>query len=525
MTMRTHPGKSIAGFLLLVVTLFLGEFSPAVSQTTKAQAAKTQDVKKANTQSPDKKGGDTLTPRGAQRAKFSQQEEATFEKATRSAVIVAPSYRDSGLATLRYTFADAVELKAELERQGYVVRMIPSTEATADGIREALANLKTLLDGSTQATLLFAFMGHGFQDNNGQNYLMTYGADLNNMDKEALSLDEVQKLINASGARRKVIFIDACRNVPGARDAEKPRTMAEFKAAEGTAILLSTKPGAYSYEDSELSHGVFTYYLLEGLRGKAAGADGFVTFRDLSDYVEHSVVAYSMKRDQAQKPLATLHDVGGDFLLATAAPPKPDELKPNTTASQITSDATVMRALATNRSFFVALSESGLALVDAATGQPFAILSEHPDQLKDKAETSNRSLRWFAGDGPDNAAVHLVAEMRGEAMLQLWGRIGKPCPNDQPCSTAPYPLLPGEVRDSISGAVDKTNKGAKALIAGAGHVIGRRTNEAAATVSSSSTAIEKSGLSADSRTKFIWTKFDLTSTAKPQNQGSNPVKR
>jgi len=523
MTMNVHSWKSFAGLSLLAVTFLLAAFSPAHGQATKTQASKAQDAKKANAPSPDKQGGNTLTARGAERPKFTQQDKATFEKETRSAIIVAPSYRDSGLATLRYTFADAVELKAELERQGYAVRMIPSTEATADSIRQALVNQRTFLDGTTQATLIFAFMGHGFQDSNGQNYLMTYGADLNNMDKEALSLDEVQKLVNASGARRKVIFIDACRNVPGTRDADKPRTMADFKAAEGTAILLATKPGAFSYEDSELSHGVFTYFLLEGLRGKAAGVDGFVTFRDVSDYVERSVLAYSMKKDQAQKPLATLHDVGGDFLLATAAPPKPDELKPNTTASQITSDATVMRAIATNRSFFTAVNEDSLTLIDASTGQPFAILSEHADQLKDKAETSKRSLRWFAGNGPNDSAVHMVAEMKGTALLQLWGRIGKPCPNDQPCSATPYPLLPGEVRDSVSGAVDKTKKGAGALIAGAGRVIGHKTNEAAQTVVSSSTAIEKSGLTPDSRAKFIWTGFDLTSTAKP-SQGTNQAK-
>ena len=61
---------------------------------------------------------------------------------------MAPSYRDSGLATLRFTFADAIELKSELERQGYTVRVIPSTEATAEGIRQTLANQKTFLEGT-----------------------------------------------------------------------------------------------------------------------------------------------------------------------------------------------------------------------------------------------------------------------------------------------------------------------------------------------------------------------------------------
>ena len=506
--MRIRSWNTSAGFVLLATTFLLAGFSTAGGQTSTQAPAKPKTARHtdASTKASDKQGG--MTPRGAQRGQFTQSDKDTFEKETRSAIIVAPSYRDSGLATLRYTFADAVELKGELERQGYTVRVIPSTEATADGIRQTLANQKTFLEGTKQATLLFAFMGHGFQDSHEQNYLMTYGADPNNMDKEALSVDEVQSLMSASGARRKVIFIDACRNVPGTRDAEKPRTMADFKAAEGMAILLATKPGAYSYEDPDLSHGVFTYFLLDGLRGKAAGKDGFVTFHDLSDYVERSVSAYAMKKDQAQKPLATLKDVGGDFLLATAAPPKPDEVKSVPAASQITSDAVVMRAVAINRSFFATLSDDSLALIDSSTGQPFAILSEHPDQLKDKAAMGKASYRWFAGDAPSNNVVHMVAEMKGNEMLHLWGRIGKPCPNDQPCSTVPYPLLPGEVRDQKSGAL-KTAK--KAFSLGG---LSRKTTETGVSLAAKTDVIQRSGLAVDSRDKFVWTKFDLTNTAK-----------
>jgi hypothetical protein len=449
-----------------------------------------------------------LTPRGAQRGDFTQNDKDTFEKETRVAVIIAPSYRDSGLATLRYTFADAVELKGELERQGYTVRVIPSTEATADGIRQTLTNQKTFLEGTSQATFIFAFMGHGFQDSHGQNYLMTYGADPNNMDKEALSLDEVQSLINATGARRKVIFIDACRNVAGTRDAERPRTMADFKAAEGMAILLATKPGAYSYEDPELSHGVFTYFLLDGLRGKAAGKDGFVSFHDLSEYVERAVSTYAMKKDQAQKPLATMKDVGGDFLLATAAAPKPEEVKPNATASEITSDAVLMRALSINKSFFVTLSDNSLSLIDSSNGQPFAILDEHPDQLKDNAAMSKATYRWFAGDASNNNIVHIVAEVKGNELLHLWGRIGKPCPNDQPCASLPFPLLPGEVRDQKSSAL-KTAK--KAFGLGA---LSHKTTQTGVSLASKTETIQNTGLTADSREKFIWTKFDLTNTTK-----------
>jgi hypothetical protein len=459
-----------------------------------------------------------MTPRGAQRAKFTPDQESTFEAEKKNAVIVAPNYRDSGLASLRFTYNDAAELRSELERQGYNVHIVPSTEATADGIREALARQKTYLDGSKQATLIFAFMGHGFSDTKGKNYLMTYGADPSNMDKEALSIDEVENLLNQTGARRKVIFIDACRSVAGARGGEKDRTMTDFKAAEGMSVLLATKPGAYSYEDPELSHGVFTYFLLEGLRGKAAGQDGFVTFSDLSAYVQKHVSDYAEKKDMAQKPLATMKDVGGDFLMATAAPAKSEDIKPVAAASLITSDTPVMRALGGNQSFFVTASENNLTLLDALTGQPYAILREDPTKLGNQDEVSKRSLRWFSGDAPKGERIDAVLEMHGNDMLRLWGRTGKLCPGDKPCSQVPYPLLPGEVRSKAS--VTNTTVGKAAKTAGDIAKVFGKSNKTVTGTAGTSAVIDQNGVAADTRDKFIWSNFDLASTLKSSRQAS-----
>ena len=63
--------------------------------------------------------------------------------------------------------ADTLELKGELERQGYVTRLISPGEATSESIRNALASARQLLDGKPQSTFLFVFSGHGFQTNPG----------------------------------------------------------------------------------------------------------------------------------------------------------------------------------------------------------------------------------------------------------------------------------------------------------------------------------------------------------------------
>jgi hypothetical protein len=138
------------------------------------------------------------------------------------------------------------------------------------------------------------------------------------------------------------------------------------------------------------------------------------------------------------------------------------------------------------------------------------MLSEHSDQLKDHAESSKRSLRWFSGVGPDNRVIQMVAEIHGNDLFQLWGRLGKPCANDQPCSTTPYPLLPGEVRDNKASLVKKTKKFADVI-----RQTTRRGGESIDTVSNGSNALDRSGLAAESRDKFTWINFDLTSAQKP----------
>ena len=42
-------------------------------------------------------------------------------------------------------------------------------------------------------------------------------------------------------------------------------------------LLQSSQRGQQSYEDPDLQRGVFTHYIVEGLRGKAADKEGRIT--------------------------------------------------------------------------------------------------------------------------------------------------------------------------------------------------------------------------------------------------------
>src|SRR5258708_2264160 len=221
----------------------------------------------------------------------------------------------TGLPPLRYPVPDITAIGGALKQQGYEVALLTDQAATAGAIRETFRELTKALDQG-EGTFLFYFSGHGFRTG-AENFLAKFGTTAADLANQGLSLVDVQKLLLATGAKRRMAFIDACRNDPdNARSAgAAPRSFQDLKESEGLRILYSTAPGEVSWEDEGLQHGGFCYFLLEALRGKAANsADGFITFDDLRDYVTREMKSWGISRRRIQKPYQ-LGDSTGDFLL------------------------------------------------------------------------------------------------------------------------------------------------------------------------------------------------------------------
>ena len=79
------------------------------------------------------------------------------------------------------------------------------------------------------------------------------------------------------------------------------------KSEEGTALITSAEANEVAFEDKKWGdgHGVFTHFLLEGLRGKADGygggkKDGIISIGELFEYVRYNV---KENTDQKQHPL------------------------------------------------------------------------------------------------------------------------------------------------------------------------------------------------------------------------------
>lgn len=224
----------------------------------------------------------------------------------------------SGLGQLHFPGSDVDAIAAVMKSQRYSVLTLKDSDATKQSVLNAISQTgdaiaREVKDGK-RLTVVFFFSGHGFAVD-GKNYLATFDAGVKNLGASGLAVEEVDEALVKTKAARRVLWIDACRNEPG--KGVESRSLATLQASAGTRALLSTEAGKISYEDDELKQGVFTYYLVKGLRGGAAKSDGLITFEDLAAYVESGVQQRSLSSGHVQVPYEA-GEHSGDFLIAGA---------------------------------------------------------------------------------------------------------------------------------------------------------------------------------------------------------------
>ena len=135
----------------------------------------------------------------------------------------------------------------------------------------------------------FFFLGYDCNPQGDKNnYLVAGTIQLYNLKK---------KIANETTKGVEVFFImDACRSseLPGGQDGQNFLNSAISEKQAGEIIMLATGAGQESLEDVSIGtgHGLFTYYLVDGLNGVAdtiGGSDKKVTFREIQAYVDKNV--------------------------------------------------------------------------------------------------------------------------------------------------------------------------------------------------------------------------------------------
>jgi hypothetical protein len=219
---------------------------------------------------------------------------------------VSPEYR-----SLPHTVHDVIRLEQVLSSLGYTVRTLHSAQAnpqlkpTRENIWGELENLS----GQTGPgdLLLVHFGGHGDLDDKNVAYLVPANGRKSSLGRTAIDLDEFKRVLSSAGAQAKILLLDACHSGSGraadGMNAEFERHV--FLEADGTATLAACRHGQVACEHNEAQHGVFTYFVLQGLQGRAPHRDPqFITFADLNNYVTYAVKDWAIQHGREQWPNA-----------------------------------------------------------------------------------------------------------------------------------------------------------------------------------------------------------------------------
>lgn len=131
-------------------------------------------------------------------------------------------------------------------------------------------------------TLWFFFAGHGIRHAE-RDYLLPSDGYPKDIDKTALSVNEVTEALRCSGAGNVFLFVDACRY----RGVRSGNGIGGEEQRQGVISIFSCSPHEYSYEIEAIQQGAFTHILLEGLRNQEKR--NCATVERLYNYLRHQV--------------------------------------------------------------------------------------------------------------------------------------------------------------------------------------------------------------------------------------------
>jgi uncharacterized caspase-like protein len=214
------------------------------------------------------------------------------------------------LPSLKYAANDAREFYRYLTEVNGVPKdhiwLLLDEEATLDRLRSTLGTQLRRQAGKDDTVIIY-LAGHGATERDAtspdgdglEKYILPNNADPKDLYASAMPMSEVARIFNRISSDRLVFISDTCysgasggRTIPvlGARGHISGAFLERLSQGKGRVILTASDANEVSVEKDELKHGVFTYYLLEALRGQGdMDKDGVVTFDEVYRYVSMKV--------------------------------------------------------------------------------------------------------------------------------------------------------------------------------------------------------------------------------------------
>ncbi len=258
-----------------------------------------------------------------------------------AAVIGIGQYKDPTIRRLDFAVADAkamYDFLVDPTGGGFPkgnVQLLLDAQATQVALRSALGTV--LARQAVQGDTVFIYYaGHGAPEVDLGNrepdgyakYLVPYDANPKDLFATAINMGEVETFFGRIRADTVVLALDTCYSGAGAgrgfttlqsgrRDISLTGDfLARLSKGKGRAILTAADTNEVALELSNLGHGLFTYYILEGLKGGAdAQGKGYVTLNDLYSFVHERVARESRRAGGNQNP-QLIAQTAGEIVLA-----------------------------------------------------------------------------------------------------------------------------------------------------------------------------------------------------------------
>lgn len=196
------------------------------------------------------------------------------------------------------------------------ILLLKDEGATKDAVQQALDKLR---QSKPDDFFVLFIAAHGvivpqFDTKEGRTietpYFILYDTDPRQMAATGLPMTVFKNAVQTIPARKGLVLTDTCHSAGvqlAGRGGEattraNSQLIEELKKndAQGVGYLWAADQTEVSLEDPDLNqgegqgHGVFTYFVLEGMRGNAdQNVDGVVTFDELKKYVREKVASYT----------------------------------------------------------------------------------------------------------------------------------------------------------------------------------------------------------------------------------------
>lgn len=215
---------------------------------------------------------------------------------TRHAIIVGSNDGGADLPRLRYAESDAERLRDVLvELGGFAPESIALLrEPSRDELLTALRDHAWLSEQEGEDMFVFYYSGHA----------NSRGLRLG---EEVLPYAELRQSINELDAEVRLGVLDACRSGEITRlkglSLSEPFASDDVLQSEGEAWLTASSSNEDAQESDLIQGGVFTHYLISGMRGAADRDDGVVSLAEAFKYTSDQTIQRTSRSDAgAQHP-------------------------------------------------------------------------------------------------------------------------------------------------------------------------------------------------------------------------------